>query len=275
MKKLGRQAQISGNLENAGNIYVDSGQIMVVCEKSRKTKWLDEEFVCERHYNFVDAGIVLSFPYHFTNYETTLQEAYMKYILEDTEKRKILIEKRSSVIAKHADKTINQINSEGLLKKIEREPTKKFSYDGSCSATLANFQAGILELSNGDGVSVTFSTRHGDGCYDVFLEEVDGEQIRIIVDFGYTDDEDYINGRKTRYTIMGDLYKIGTFKIDGDEIYITDPCYDYPSIGTSTINLTGKNRELTAYKQEDEDGCVKRIVIELQKPDHNKFLQIF
>lgn len=142
-----------GEWKKIGAVGVDSGQLMV-CDPCYLSRWKDdhpsgpEGNLGYKH----EDGTILYCKLH----GPCLAEGAIGFFNFDT------------VIPKYG-KTANQLQKEGVIKKVERRPSGKFTYSGACQATGSEEQAG--ELENGTGVA--FSSGLGDGHYEVFARYQD------------------------------------------------------------------------------------------------------
>lgn len=61
----------------------------------------------------------------------------------------------------------------------EYSPTKEYSYNGACTATLSEKSAGVL----GNGLGAAFSTGYGDGSYTVKVKRDGGRIMAMMIEF--------------------------------------------------------------------------------------------
>lgn len=68
-----------------------------------------------------------------------------------------------------------------------------FSYNGACSATCSEDNAGVLGVLRGnEGLGIAVSTGYGDGCYPVYIKKnSEGRVMKIVINFGGTGDDGY------------------------------------------------------------------------------------
>lgn len=142
-------------VEQAGFVDVDSGQLMICDPCYIDSQWQDVEYEDLRIYKDIETGNVYQYGKDFQNYENKITGF---------------------------DKTVNElVASERFINvKVEREFS--FSYAGASYATLSDEGYGQLNHKLGhEGAGVSFQTAFGDGMYPVYVEKYGGRNIRVYV----------------------------------------------------------------------------------------------
>jgi len=187
---------LKGKLVQLGIVGVDSGQIVVCDPCYIKSEWKDTQYNGNRIYKDKDTGIEYEYPTHFENFEKKFEVAHFKFIELNSKNKKELGEKLTTKLFKERKgKTINDLVAEGLFEKVKKEPSKEFSYNGCCEATVEDKNGGgqLVYTMGHEGAGVASRTRHGDGTYNVFAQlDETGRTKRLIIDFGNEEDEDCI-----------------------------------------------------------------------------------
>lgn len=144
------------------------------------------------------------------------------------------------VIEKYG-KTMNQLNAEKQVVKIDNEVVNDFSYNGACSTTLSHLGYGFLEKNK----AFVTRTLYGDGGYPAANN---GEAIRV--DFGYS------------YVEIVEELNVGKIKVPSGKILITDPCYiedgDWNGLGV-VVEVESKEAEIILCL--DKEGSVWAIEV--------------
>lgn len=142
-------------IEEMGEVAVDSGQLMITDPGYINSEWQDDEFEDIRLVKDIETGEIYQFRKDFINYG----------------------EKISGF-----DNTVNELVESGKFEHLEVDNSDKvnFSYAGVCHATLSEKGYGELPFKLGHvGAGIAVRTVLGDGMYPVYAEKYDGKIVRV------------------------------------------------------------------------------------------------
>lgn len=145
-----------------GAVGVDSGQLLITDPSYIDSQWSDEPFEqLDRTYTDKTTGDVFRWGQDFTDFSAPLPGFAQ---------------------------SVNELIESGRLEKIPSLPWAgdfRYSYNGSCQATLSSDGFGELAYERGHaGAGVAFRSGWGDGFYPVYGEKHDGRIMRVYINLG-------------------------------------------------------------------------------------------
>lgn len=143
-------------LIDLGEVFVDSGSLMITDPCYIDTEWKNIEYVREDSYIDTQSGDVFKFGRDFNRFDEILSPY---------------------------NKDINQLIKDGSLSLIKENRQLSYSYAGAAYATLTNAGFDTLPFDNGNlGAALCIKTVFGDGAYRIMGEQYKGKIIRIYID---------------------------------------------------------------------------------------------
>lgn len=142
-------------IEEMGEVAVDSGQLMITDPCYIDSEWRDDELELLRLYKDKVTGEIYQFGKHFSNYNQKIDGF---------------------------DETVNELNASGRFEELEIDYSDKitYSYAGACYSTISDKQYGELPFKLGHmGAGIAVRTVLGDGMYPVYAEKYDGKIVRV------------------------------------------------------------------------------------------------
>jgi len=142
-------------IEELGEVAVDTGQLMITDPWYINTEWQDDDYEDIRLVKDLNTNITYQFRKDFLNYGDKINGF---------------------------DQTVNELIASGKFKDIEIDNSDNinFSYAGACHASLSDKGYGELPFKLGhEGAGIVVKTVLGDGMYPVYAEKYDGKIVRV------------------------------------------------------------------------------------------------
>lgn len=161
------------NWELAGEVGVDSGQLMVTDPCYLDSEWTVEEFVIQHPiFELNEKGLA--------RFGAELSDWRWQCFVDETN--------YATPHAALGDLSMNDLRAQMLVQEVPQppEPVTSYSYNGACHASISDDLYGQLNYRLGHaGAGVVFSSGYGDGIYPVYVRKnKDGRivEVRILME---------------------------------------------------------------------------------------------